>query len=86
MLPIEKWQDAELKTAAERTDLKVAADNVGVARYMSEDPYTMLKMQQLRHVVQSGRHLGRQHVCGRRRRHPAEQGHVEAQLPLRPAT
>jgi acetylornithine deacetylase/succinyl-diaminopimelate desuccinylase-like protein len=45
MLPIEKWQDAELKTAAERTEMKVAADNVGVARYISEDPYTMLKMQ-----------------------------------------
>ena len=38
----------------------------------------------LRHVVQSRRHLGRQHVCGRRRRDAAEQDHLEAQLPLRP--
>jgi acetylornithine deacetylase/succinyl-diaminopimelate desuccinylase-like protein len=45
MLPIEKWQDDELKAAAQRTDLKVAAENVGVARYISDDPYTMLKMQ-----------------------------------------
>jgi acetylornithine deacetylase/succinyl-diaminopimelate desuccinylase-like protein len=45
MLPIDQWQDAELKTAAQRTDLKVAAENVGVARYISDDPYTMLKMQ-----------------------------------------
>jgi acetylornithine deacetylase/succinyl-diaminopimelate desuccinylase-like protein len=45
MLPIDAWQDAELKTAAQRTDLKIAAENVGVARYISDDPYTMLKMQ-----------------------------------------
>jgi len=45
MLPIEKWQDEELKTAAQRTEMKVAAENVGVARYISDDPYTMLKMQ-----------------------------------------
>jgi acetylornithine deacetylase/succinyl-diaminopimelate desuccinylase-like protein len=43
MKPIDQWQDAELKTAAARTDLKVAADNVG--GFISEDPYTMLKMQ-----------------------------------------
>jgi acetylornithine deacetylase/succinyl-diaminopimelate desuccinylase-like protein len=45
MLPIEKWQDDELRQAAQRTDMKVAAENVGVARYISDDPYTMLKMQ-----------------------------------------
>ena len=43
--PIDQWQDEELKTAAQKTEMKVAADNVGVARYISEDPYTMLKMQ-----------------------------------------
>ena len=36
----------------------------------------------LRHVHEPRRHLGRQHVRGRRRRHPSEQDHVEAQLPL----
>lgn len=45
MLPIAHFQEAELKTAAERTDLKVAAQNVGVGRFISEDPFTMLKMQ-----------------------------------------
>ena len=45
MLPIEKFQEAELRTAAERTDLKVAAENVGVARFTSDDPFTMLKSQ-----------------------------------------
>lgn len=45
MLPIEKFQEAELRTAAERTDLKIAAQNVGVGRFISEDPFTMLKMQ-----------------------------------------
>lgn len=45
MLPVEDFQEAELKTAAARTDLKVAAQNVGVGRFISEDPFTMLKMQ-----------------------------------------
>src|SRR4029450_5822892 len=45
MEPIAGFQEAELKTAAERTDLKVAAENVGVGRFISEDPFTMLKMQ-----------------------------------------
>ena len=38
----------------------------------------------LRHVDEPRRHLGRQHVCGRGRRDPPEQDHVEAQLPLPP--
>src|ERR671912_400438 len=45
MEPIADFQEAELKTAAERTDLKIAAENVGVGRFISEDPFTMLKMQ-----------------------------------------
>ncbi|MGE5243957.1 MAG: M20/M25/M40 family metallo-hydrolase [Betaproteobacteria bacterium] len=35
---------AQLKKAAARTDLKVAAENLGVARFISDDPLTMLKM------------------------------------------
>jgi acetylornithine deacetylase/succinyl-diaminopimelate desuccinylase-like protein len=34
----------QLKTAASKTDLKVAAENLGVARFISDDPFTMLKM------------------------------------------
>ena len=45
MLPVQKFQEEELKTAASRTDLKVAAENVGVGRFISDDPFTMLKMQ-----------------------------------------
>lgn len=45
MMPLTAEQEADLRTAAERTDLEVAAQNVGVARYISDDPYTMLKMQ-----------------------------------------
>jgi acetylornithine deacetylase/succinyl-diaminopimelate desuccinylase-like protein len=45
MKPIDAWQEEELRTAAERTDLTIAAENVGVARFISDDPYTMLKMQ-----------------------------------------
>jgi len=43
--PLTADQLADLKTAAARTDMKVAAANVGVARYISDDPFTMLKMQ-----------------------------------------
>lgn len=45
MEPLSDWQIADLKTAAARTDMKVAASNVGVARYISDDPFTMLRMQ-----------------------------------------
>jgi acetylornithine deacetylase/succinyl-diaminopimelate desuccinylase-like protein len=45
MKDIEDFQEKELRAAAARTDMKVAADNVGVARYISDDPYTMLKSQ-----------------------------------------
>jgi acetylornithine deacetylase/succinyl-diaminopimelate desuccinylase-like protein len=38
-------ETAALKKAAEKTDLKVAAENIGVARFISDDPFTMLKMQ-----------------------------------------
>jgi acetylornithine deacetylase/succinyl-diaminopimelate desuccinylase-like protein len=41
MSPEEK---AKLKAAAAKTDLKVAAENLGVARFISDDPFTMLKM------------------------------------------
>jgi acetylornithine deacetylase/succinyl-diaminopimelate desuccinylase-like protein len=45
MKPLSPEVVADLKQAAARTDLKVAAENVGVARYISEDPFTMLRMQ-----------------------------------------
>ena len=38
-------QNEELKTAAAKTDMKVAAENVGVERYIADDPFTMLRMQ-----------------------------------------
>jgi hypothetical protein len=43
--PLTEWQLADLKAAAARTDMKIAAANVGVARYIAEDPFTMLRMQ-----------------------------------------
>ena len=43
--PIEPYQDADLKRRAGRMDLKVAADNLGVAKFMSDDPYEVLKIQ-----------------------------------------
>jgi acetylornithine deacetylase/succinyl-diaminopimelate desuccinylase-like protein len=45
MKPLEPFQENELRQAAARTDMKVAAENLGVARFQSDDPYTMLKMQ-----------------------------------------
>src|SRR5262245_30298772 len=45
MQPLEKFQVDDLKQRAERVDLKVAADNVGVARYIDDNPFDMLRMQ-----------------------------------------
>jgi len=45
MEPMSKEETEAMKKAAEKTDLKVAAQNIGVARFISDDPFTMLKMQ-----------------------------------------
>ena len=82
--PLTKEQEADLQRRAKNVDMKVAADNLGVAQFMTDNPYRAPEGSELRHVVQPRRHLGRQHVCGRRRRDAAEQDHLEAQLPLRP--
>jgi acetylornithine deacetylase/succinyl-diaminopimelate desuccinylase-like protein len=42
--PLSTSETEQLKSAAAKTDLKVAAENIGVARFISEDPFTMLKM------------------------------------------
>jgi acetylornithine deacetylase/succinyl-diaminopimelate desuccinylase-like protein len=42
--PLSASETAQLKTAAAKTDMKVAAENLGVARFISDDPFTMLKM------------------------------------------
>ncbi len=42
--PISPDADARMKQAAAKTDLKKMADSVGVARFISDDPYTVLKM------------------------------------------
>ena len=47
--PLTEAEIAGMKQAAEKIDMKVAAENIGVARYISDDPFTMLKMYQLRH-------------------------------------
>jgi len=42
--PLKEAETERLKTAAAKVDLKVAAENIGVARYISDDPFQMLKM------------------------------------------
>jgi len=42
--PLSEAEESRLKQAASKVDMKVAADNMGVARFISDDPYTMLKM------------------------------------------
>jgi acetylornithine deacetylase/succinyl-diaminopimelate desuccinylase-like protein len=42
--PLSSQELEQLKTAAAKTDLKVAAQNLGVARFIADDPLTMLKM------------------------------------------
>jgi acetylornithine deacetylase/succinyl-diaminopimelate desuccinylase-like protein len=42
--PISPEADARMRKAAAKTDLKKMAENIGVARFISDDPYTVLKM------------------------------------------
>jgi acetylornithine deacetylase/succinyl-diaminopimelate desuccinylase-like protein len=42
--PLSPQETDQLKRAAEKVDMKVAAENLGVARFISDDPFTMLKM------------------------------------------
>jgi acetylornithine deacetylase/succinyl-diaminopimelate desuccinylase-like protein len=44
LLPLSKEQDAALHKAAANYDLKKAAQNLGITRFISDDPYTVLKM------------------------------------------
>jgi len=43
--PLTPQQEASLRAGAKNMDLEVAAQNLGVARFMSDDPYTVLKTQ-----------------------------------------
>jgi acetylornithine deacetylase/succinyl-diaminopimelate desuccinylase-like protein len=43
--PLTAEQEASLKTAVATMDMKFAAENLGVARFMTDDPYTLLKTQ-----------------------------------------
>ncbi len=43
--PLTPQQEASLKAGASSMDLKVAAQNLGVARFMYDDPYDVLKTQ-----------------------------------------
>lgn len=45
IVPLTKEQEDSLRAAAKSTDLKVAAENLGVARFMYDDPYQVLKTQ-----------------------------------------
>ena len=78
----EQMADAA-KPAAETIDLKVGGQEPRRRALHVGRPVHDAEDAALRHVVQPRRHLGRQHVCGRRRRDSAEQDHLEAQLPLR---
>ena len=42
--PLQAAETERLKTAAAKVDQKVAAEIIGVARYISDDPFQMLKM------------------------------------------
>jgi acetylornithine deacetylase/succinyl-diaminopimelate desuccinylase-like protein len=43
--PLSEKEAAGIKAAAAKVDMKVAAENIGVARFISDDPLTMMKMQ-----------------------------------------
>ncbi len=42
--PLKPEEIAKLKAAASLVDMKVAAKNIGVARFIADDPFTMVKM------------------------------------------
>jgi acetylornithine deacetylase/succinyl-diaminopimelate desuccinylase-like protein len=42
--PLSADETTQLKNAAAKVDMKVAAENIGVARFIADDPFTMLKM------------------------------------------
>src|SRR3989441_4544842 len=42
--PLSASETTQLKNAAAKTDMKIAAENLGVARFIADDPFTMLKM------------------------------------------
>jgi acetylornithine deacetylase/succinyl-diaminopimelate desuccinylase-like protein len=44
IVPISPEADKRMHDAASKVDLKKMAENVGVARFISDDPYTVLKM------------------------------------------
>jgi len=44
--PLSPQETARLKKEADKTDLKVAAQNIGVARFIADDAFTMQKMGQ----------------------------------------
>jgi acetylornithine deacetylase/succinyl-diaminopimelate desuccinylase-like protein len=44
MEPMSPEETEKLKKAADKVDMKVAAENLGVARFIADDPFTMLKM------------------------------------------
>jgi hypothetical protein len=80
--PLSPTMKAKLKAGAKNIDMKIAAENLGVARFIADDPLTFLTMARYGTSMNLDGNLGRQHVRGRGRRHSAEQDHVEAQLPL----
>jgi acetylornithine deacetylase/succinyl-diaminopimelate desuccinylase-like protein len=44
MEPLKETETKKLKNASSKVDLTVAAKNLGVGRFISDDPFTMLKM------------------------------------------
>ncbi len=80
--PLSPTMKAKLEAGAKNIDMKIAAENLGRRALHRGRSAHVPQHGALRHVDEPRRHLGRQHVRGRRRRHPAEQDHLEAQLPL----
>ena len=69
--------------AAKNMDLKVAAENLGVARFMSDDPYQVLKTQRYGTSFNLDGIWGGNMYAGGAGAILPEQDHLEAQLPLR---
>ena len=60
IVPLTPAEDARIRQGAKYVDLKQAAANIGVARFISDDPYVAMKALRSGHGLQPRRHMGRQ--------------------------
>ncbi len=80
--PLTPTETAKLQAGAKNIDLKVAAENLGVARFIADEPLAFLKMARYGTSMNLDGIWGGNMYAGGAGAILPEQDHVEAQLPL----